>query len=96
MASSKTVTDIIPWGPGLVCEYGTWIEDDAGTAVTITAATTGTYTARGVYITDIRAWGFASDGDHAVDPAADISPKALKITVTTADTGDYYLIGAAR
>lgn len=95
MAFSNTVTDIIPWGNGLIMEYGTF-NGASVTTGTITAAATGTYTARGQYITEVLSWGFASDGDTAVLPARDVDPNKVKITFTSSDTGDYYIIGKAR
>ena len=68
MAFSNTVTDIIDLGNGYIMERGTW-NGAAVTTGTITAASSGSYSADGQFITDILEWGFASDGDTAVSPA---------------------------
>lgn len=95
MAFSNTVTDIIPWGPGLIMEYGTW-NGASVTTGTITAASSGTYSAKGQFITEVLAWGVANDADNATIPARDVDPNKLKLTFTSNDTGDYYIIGPAR
>jgi hypothetical protein len=95
MGFSNTVVDIVPFGPGLVMEYGTF-NGASVTTGTISAATTGTYTAKGQYLADVIVWGAADDADHAVICARDVQPNQLKLTFTTSDTGDYYIIGRAR
>lgn len=90
MAFSNTVTETIPYANGLIMERGTW-NGASVTTGTITADSTGDQV-----ITDIIAWGFANDADNAVLPAKDVAPNAIKITFTSNDTGDYYIIGKAK
>lgn len=94
MAFSNTVVDIIPLSGGYIMEFGTFSLASVTTG-TITAATTGSYTADGQYISTIVQWGFASDGDNAVSPAKDVNPNQVKITGTSNDTGDYWIVGKA-
>lgn len=97
MAFSNTVTDIIPFGNGYIAEYGTW-NGSGVTTGTITAASSGTYTANKQYITEILFHCQASNGDTAVTP--DRNPtnglNKLKLTFTSGDTGTYTIIGKAR
>lgn len=95
MAFLNTTTDIIELANGLIQEYGTF--SGAGVTTGTIAANTYavSYTADSV-ITDIIQWGFASDADNAVIPAKDVAPEKIKITFTSAATGDYYIIGKAR
>ncbi len=97
MAFSSTVTDIVPFGPGLICEYGTW-NGASVTTGTITAASTGTYTARGQYITEILFHCQANDNDNAVTPdrSSTVGRNKLKLTFTSSDTGSYSIIGLAK
>lgn len=95
MPFSNTVTDVIPWGNGLVMEYGTFNLDGVTVGI-ITANVADTFTVGDVDITEILAWGFASDGDNAVSPARDVDPNQIQITGTSADTGDYWILGKAK
>lgn len=95
MAFSNTVTDIIPLANGLLMEYGTFDSASVTTGTITTADAATTYTAGSTNITKIIAWGFASDGDYAVTPAKDVAPNKIKVTTTSSDTGDYWLIGPA-
>ncbi len=69
-------------------EWGTW---------NAASVTTGTITANSATgnpdIKEILMWGFASDGDNAVKPARDVAQNAVKITCTSSDTGDYFILG---
>lgn len=95
MAFTNTVTDIVSVGNGYVMEYGTFTSDGGTATGTITADATKAFTEK-VQITDILAWGFASDGDTAVIPAKDVAPDEIKIKITANDTGDYFIIGKAK
>lgn len=95
MAFSNTVTDVINVGPGMLMEFGTW-DGDSVTTGTISADTTGAFSVGATEIADVVAWGFASDGDNAVIPAKDVNPNQIKITCTSSDTGDYWIMGKAR
>lgn len=89
MAFSNTVTKTRMIAPGLALETGTWNAASVTTG-TITAATTQT-----VNVGKIEAWGFASDGDNAVLPARDVADNTIKITCTSSDTGNYWILGPA-
>lgn len=92
MAFINTATDIIEIANGYIMEYGTF--SGAGvTTGTITAATASTTYTHGGEITHILEWGFASDADNAVIPARDVADNTIKITFTSAATGDYYIKG---
>lgn len=93
MAFSNTAIDVIPIADGYVMEYGTFSGAGVTTGI-ITAATTGTFTA-GAVLYEIVKWGFASDGDTAILPARDTAVNAIKITFTSADSGDYWIEGKA-
>lgn len=92
---SNTVVDIVSIGNGYLQEYGTF-NCASVTTGTITADTTGNFTAGSAEIVSIERWGFASDGDNAVIPARDVANNKIKITCTSNDTGDYYIIGKAK
>jgi hypothetical protein len=95
MSFSNTVVDIIPLANGLLMEYGTF-DSASVTTGTITAADgSASYTAGLTSIGKIIAWGFASDGDNDVKPAKDVAPNKIKVTTTSSDTGDYWIIGKA-
>lgn len=96
MAFGNTPTDVIAFGPGLVMEYGTFSLASVTTG-TITATTSSTLatTSSGSYLKDIIAWGFAADGDTAVLPAKDVAANQVKITGTSNETGDYWIVGHA-
>lgn len=94
MAFSNTATDTIFLANGLIQEYGTWSGAGVTTGV-ITAATSGTFES-GAEIMDIIQWGFASNGDAAVIPAKDTGyANSIKITFTSADAGNYWIVGKA-
>lgn len=93
MAFSNTTTSIYEFANGWIIEEGTFSGAGVTTGI-ITAATNGSFSA-GSYIMDIKAWGFASDGDTAILPAKDGYPNAIKLTFTSADTGDYWIMGKA-
>lgn len=98
MAFTNTPVSIVPMANGLVQESGTW-NGDSVTTGTITAATTAPAndpSYAGPYIKEISQWGFASNGDTAVIPAKDVPENQIKITFTSSDTGNYYLIGKGR
>lgn len=96
MAFSNAVTEVLNLGDGLIMERGTFNSDSVTTG-TITAVDGSTdYGLGDTAITDILVWGFASDGDNPVTPAKDVEPNKIKITTTSSDTGDYWLIGKAR
>jgi hypothetical protein len=95
MAFISTVTDVIEIANGYIMEYGTF--SGAGvTTGTITAGNASTAYEQYATISDIREWGVASDGDTAVTVARDGAPNVVKITFTSADTGDYYIKGQSR
>lgn len=89
MAFSNTVVEVIELANGLILERGTFSGASVTTG-TITASTAGS-----VEIADILMWGFAADGDAAVLPAKDVYPNQIKITFTSNETGDYWIVGKA-
>jgi hypothetical protein len=95
MAFSNTVTDVIPLANGLLMEYGVFDLDTVTTGTISAAAGSTSYTAGNTGISNIIAWGFASDGDSAILPAKDVYPNQIKITGTQDETGDYWIIGKA-
>lgn len=92
---SNTVVDVVEFGNGYIKESGTF-NCASVTSGEITASTAGTYSVGAKEIVEIEAWGFASDGDNAVTPARDVANNKIKITCTSNDTGDYYIIGKAK
>ena len=92
MAFLSTVTDVIEYANGFIMEYGTWSGAGVITGTITTASASTAYTHYGK-IPLILNWSFASDGDTAVVPARDQNDDVIKITFTSADSGDYVLIG---
>lgn len=92
MAFLSTVTDVIEVANGYIMEYGTFSGPGVTTGTITSADASSDYTHYGK-ISHIIEWGFANDGDNAVLPAKDVADDKIKITFTSADTGDYYIKG---
>lgn len=88
MGFSKTMVGKKELPGGLMIEWGTWNAASVTTGE-ITADTAGDIPD----IKEIMMWGFASDGDNAVKPAKDVAQNKVKITCTSSDTGDYFILG---
>lgn len=92
MAFINTVTDIIEISNGYIMEYGTFSGGGVTTGVITSSDASTSYTHYGK-ITEILEWGFAADGDAAILPAKDGNAGTIKITFTSAESGDYYIKG---